>query len=192
MRMNPLMLCMLLMSVSHAHDLFGQDIGQRVRVTVEDDVMIGTVTSASGNSFDINLQDGGSHSVMYRDIARMERSLGIRTYKKRGFLIGFGAGAVVGGLTGYFAMDVGCVIGTLGLAPCDFEEKMEGAIVSGVISGGIVGLGGLIAGEFVKREAWASVRVPSASGRLRIDPMIDVVLARDRNPGIVVGARVTF
>lgn len=192
MRMNPLMLCMLLMSVSHAHDLFGQDIGQRVRVTVEHDVMIGTVTSTSGNSFIVNLQDGGSHSVMYRNIARMERSMGIRTYKKRGFLIGFGAGAVVGGFMGYHAMDVGCVIGTLGLAECDTEEKMEAAILTGVISGGILGLGGLIAGEFVKREAWATVRVPSASGRLRIDPMVEVVIAQDRRPGIVVGARVTF
>ena len=38
-------------------------------------------------------------------------------------------------------MDVGYVIGTLGLATCDFEEKIEGAVVSGVISGGILGLG---------------------------------------------------
>ncbi|MCY4543672.1 MAG: hypothetical protein OXD39_00425 [Gemmatimonadetes bacterium] len=142
LKMNPLMLCILLMSVGHAHDLFGQDTGQRVRVTAEDYVVVGTVTSTSGNGFDINLQDGGSHSVMYRDIARMERSLGIRTYKKRGLLIGFGAGAVVG--------------------------------------------------EFIKKESWSSVRVSSAVGRLRIDPMVDVVLARNRNPGIVVGARVTF
>ena len=180
------------MSASPAHDLFGQDIGQRLRVTVEDDVMIGTVASTSGDSFNIDLQDDGFRSVMYRDITRMERSLGIRTYRKRGFLVGFGAGAIVGGTMGYVAMDVVCVVGTFGLATCDDEENVEDGILIGVISGGILGLGGLIVGDLVKREEWTSVRSPSASGRLRVSPMVDVVLAQNRNPEIVVGARVTF
>lgn len=173
--------------------LFGQDVGDRLRVTIDEGALIGTVTAMGPGSLDLDLEKDGLRTVAFRDIRKMERSVDVRTYKGRGFLVGFVPGFVIGGLLGAEAAEVSCLIGTLGLASCDrTEDKLGPAIVMGTIVGAGVGLGGMAIGGAIKRDVWTTVPAPSMSGFLRLVPLIGVSLGRERNPTVVVGLRATF
>ena len=60
------------------------------------------LTVASQDRLFLDLEDGGSRSIGRSEIEQLESSLGTRTYRERGFLIGAGAGVTAGatGLNG--------------------------------------------------------------------------------------------
>ena len=180
------------LAMSLPASLFGQNLGQRLRVTLAGSTVIGTVTSNSPSSFDLNLPDGGSRLVMYDNIQRLERSLGTRNYMKEGVLIGLGIGAAAGVLYGLLHHET-CELLTLGSAEeeCD-EIGIKTTVLSASVWGGGLGLGGLIIGVLVRREEWATIRRPYGSGLSRVSPIFNVVFGQKGDPKVFLGARITF
>ena len=180
------------MAMSLPASLYGQNLEQRLRVTLAGSTVIGTVASNSSSSFELNLPDGGSRLVMYENIRRLERSLGTRNYMKEGALIGIGIGAAAGVLYGLLHHET-CDLLTLGNAEeeCD-EIGIKTTVLSAAAWGGGLGLGGLIIGVLVRREEWAIIRRPYGSGLSRVTPIFNVVLGLKGNPTVVLGARITF
>ncbi len=180
------------LTMSLTSSLFGQNLDQRLRVTLAGSTVIGTVTSNSSSSFELNLPDGGSRLVMYEKIRRLERSLGTRNYMKEGALIGIGIGAAAGVLYGLLHHET-CDLLTLGNAEeeCD-EIGIKTTVLSAAAWGGGLGLGGLIIGVLVRREEWATIRRPYGSGLSRVSPIFNVVFGQKGNPKVVLGARITF
>ena len=88
--------------------LYGQRVGERLRVTLDGEKMTGTVSATSQNGFDLRPWGGKSCSVMHSEIDLLERSLGTQTYKKRGFTIGFGAGTLGGLFLSFLVVDTPC------------------------------------------------------------------------------------
>ena len=191
-----LMSVMALTSMSFPSPLFGQSFGERVRVTLEGDKMIGTIASMNQSGFDLNLSEGGSLSVMYSDIKRLERSLGTENYSNKerltGGLAGGLAGVLVGGLVGGL---VGLELYLDGLESYCCERSgeiiIEGASKGAIFLGAPLGLYVMVRGALMKKEKWETIPTPSMSGRLRISPMIDVA-SIGGNRRAVIGARIRF
>ena len=144
-----LMGVMAWIAISFPAALFGQSVGDRVRVVVEGDKMLGTVESMSQSRFDLKLAgDRSLRSVMSRDVERLERSVGTRTYKKRGFLIGTIPGGVLGGLVGW-----GAVFLCSGLCEGPSAgEQLGGMAVGSILFGVPSGLAGMFIGALVKGD----------------------------------------
>ena len=181
---------MVLAVVYHPAPIFGQNVGDRVRVTLEDGgTIIGQVTSLSQSSFELSLPYGASQSIMYSNIQKLERSLGERTYKKRGFLIGLGVGVCVAAITigsagesdsDAFARDTGLdAIGAIGVA------------IVGILAIPVGGVSGLIIGASKKGEKWETIPNPSVSRHWQISPMINTVSLGGK-PRTVLGVRIRF
>ena len=166
--------------------LYGQGVGERLRVkTAEGGTMIGTVSSMSEDGFRLNLADGGSRSVALSDIQKLERSLGTRTHKKRGFLIGVGVGVLsaIGGMPEECA-DPSC---NEGLAPVGRAMETGEAIAAVPV----FGLTGLVVGHFIKTERWETIPATSMSGRWQLRPMLNVAsIGGDRR--VLLGSRIHF
>ena len=181
-----LMSVMALTSMSFPSPLFGQSVGERVRVTLEGDKMIGSIASMNQSGFDLNLSEGGSLSVMYSDIKRLERSLGTENYSKKERL----TGGLAGGLVGLF---LAAITPCVDLYSCERSGEIiiEGASKGAIFLGAPLGLIGMVSGALMKKEKWETIPTPSMSGRLRICPMIDVA-SIGGNRRAVVGARIRF
>lgn len=177
---------MALTVMSFPASLYGQSIGERLRVTLDGETMTGTVSATSQSRFDLRLWGGKSRSVVHKEIELMERSLGTQTYKKRGFTIGFGAG-ILSGL--FLSLSVGpsCTphIG------CDRITAAE-AILGSTVLGTYLGLTGLVIGTIVRSEEWETIPTPFMSGESRIKPAVNVALDPRKNPKPILGARILF
>ena len=178
-----LMSVMALTAMSLPAPLFGQSVGERVRVTLEGDKMTGTVALMNQSGFVLNQLDGRYRSVMYSDIMRLERGLYIGDYRKRGAKIGFVIGAVPGALLGMAASGFMTTPST--------GEVLVGLGLGTLIFGAPSGLLGMGIGASMKKEKWETIPIPSMSGRLRISPMIDVA-SIGGNRRAVLGARIRF
>ena len=185
-RFTILVSAMALIAMGFPAPLYGQRVGERLRVTLEGGKMTGTVSATSQSGFDLRLWGGKSRSVVYSEIELLEQSLGTQTYKKRGFAIGFGAGAL-GGLFLSLAVGPSCTphIG------CDRITAAE-AILGSTVLGTYLGLTGLVIGAIVRSEEWETISTSFMSGMSRIKPAINVALDQRRNYRPVLGARILF
>ena len=153
---------MVLAVMYHPAPIFGQSVGERLRVKIISGITItGIVRSTSENSFDLVLSGGGLRSVPFGDILVLERSSGVKNHMKTGFLIGAGTGTVLGVVSG---LAWGSVGGSYGVT-----VALTGTIFWG---GGLGLLGGLV-GYFMEKEVWESIPIPSAvSSRLKVIPWV--------------------
>ena len=173
-----------------------QTIGDRVRVTVTGEMMIGEVTGVSLEGFDIDIEDAGSASVVRSEIERLERSTGIESHWKRGLLIGG-----IGGLT------AGLLAGSE-FGDCQRERTLEDVLLGspgdgcvqtaeeigwtwGFVGAGLGGILGLGVGALIKKqESWLTIPNRAAGSTFR--PAIDVRLGRDGRIAAVLGGRIQF
>ena len=187
MKLSSVLLSVLVLVAMHfPAPIFGQNVGDRVRVTLEDGgTIIGQVTSLSQSSFELSLPYGASQSIMYSNIQKLERSLGERTYKKRGFLIGLGVGVGVAAIA----------IASAGGSDSDAFARDTGLDAIGAIIGILAipawGVGGLIVGASKKGEKWETIPNPSVSRHWQISPMINAVSLGGK-PRTVLGVRIRF
>ena len=186
-RFTILVSAVALTAMSFPTPLYGQRVGERLRVTLDGETMTGTVSATSQSGFDLRLWGGKSRSVVHSEVELLERSLGTQTYKKRGFTIGFGAGAL-GGL--FLSLSVGqyCNPHPGG---CDGITAAE-AILGSAMLGTYLGLTGLGIGAIVRSEEWELIPTPFMSGAPRIKPAINVALDPRKNPIPILGARILF
>ncbi len=166
--------------------LYGQRVGERLRVTLDGETMTGTVSATSQSGFDLRLWGGKFRSVMHSEIELLERSLGTQTYKKRGFLIGFGAGPILAGIVAIASANNPCLHG--GCKSITAAEAISGITVLSTY----LGLTGLVIGAIVRSEEWVTIPTSFMRGASRIKPAIDVALDLQRNPRPVLEARILF
>lgn len=155
--------------------VFGQLVGDRVRITVLDNEVIGTVAEKSGQAFKIQLNSGQLHSVEFTEIRKLERSLGKRGNAGKGFLIG----GVSGVLIGVIAIS-GAEEGDDFMSNVGFISDEVGSVLAVTALGVGGSLVGLLAGSLTKTEKWKAVGIPSGRAKLNL------------NRRIFLGARVQF
>lgn len=180
---------MALTVISFPVPLYGQNVGERLRVTLDDETMTGTVSATSQSGFDLRLWGGKSRSVVYSDIDLLERSLGTQTYKKRGFEIGFGAGALGGLFLSLFAVHSCKSLYPGGCGGIGAAETILGSTMLGTCLGGLTGL---VIGAIVRSEEWETISTPFMCGASRIKPEINVALDPQKNPRLIIDARILF
>ncbi|MCY3555595.1 MAG: hypothetical protein OXH56_09770 [Gemmatimonadetes bacterium] len=114
----------------------------------------------------------------------LERYMGKRTYKKRGFLIGGGAGTAVGIAAGLLAEEDCGFISFF----CGTKERLQSTAVIAGYSGLFSGLIGMTIGAVVKRDQWKEISSTSTSG-IRLSPMLNVVYNEHSGQTLWVGIR---
>ena len=72
---------MALTSMSFPAPLYGQHVGERLRVTLDGETMTGTVSATSQSGFDLKLWGGKSRSIEYNEIKLLSGALGPRLTK---------------------------------------------------------------------------------------------------------------
>lgn len=166
--------------------VFGQNVGERTRVTTDDGQFIGKITSEDETGIVLKPFRGKPRVVVYSDIIRLERSVTIGNHWKRGAIIGLVPGAAAGALIGWW----GANFTLFGDPPSSDEERdaVLGAALLGGLSCGLIGSG---VGALFKRTKWETIPIPTRSGRVRVSPLIDVV-SINGSRRTVLGARIRF
>ena len=168
--------------------LAGQDIGDRVRVSVGGTTTIGEVTAVRSEGFDL-LGRGRRQSFGYGQIYRLERSLGTAHLWKKGLAYGAGGGVALGLLLGVFQASA-CEWLALGIPTGECAEHgLRAAVVAGVNMGAVGGVLGTAVGAFMKRESWTPI--PIDGRRLKVSPMVGPI-GRAGRGGVVLGGRLTL
>lgn len=165
-------LCMLLVFCVVSSVATAQSLGERVRVTTSppEARFDGYVLESPSDSLQLRLTDSNLLSVPREDIVLLERYMGKRTYKKRGFLIGGGAGAAVGIAAGLQAEEDCGLISFF----CGTKERLETSAMLAGSFGLISGVLGLAVGAVVERDQWEEISSTRTSG-IRLSPMLNVV-----------------
>ncbi len=178
-------LAVLCLIIACSSQSIAQSAGDMVRITtLSEDRFHGFVSEVHPNRVELRLTDGSLKTVPHVDIAKLERNMGKRTYKKRGLLIGGVVGAVIGAAGALFVEgDCGGLVDLY----CSSEDKMYVAMATTGISGSI----GLLAGAMIKRDRWREVPKPW-SGHLQMSPMIKVSYHEHSGQRIQVGLSVRF
>ena len=139
--------------------LSAQNVGDRVRVSAPGLATVGEVTAVNDEGFQMGIRG----SFLYREIERLERSMGQERQWKKGLGYGAAIGAGVGVLGGVVLCDE--------LGGCDdgWDVVIVGlSVLTYAPLGGLVGLG---VGALVKRESWTDI--PFAGTDLGLAPMVE-------------------
>lgn len=179
-------LCMLLVLSVVSSVALAQSLAERVRVTVSppDARFDGYVQESPSDSLQLRLTDGNLLSVPREDVVLLERYMGTRNYKKRGFLIGGGAGVTVGIAAGLLAEEDCGLISFF----CGTKERLQSTAVIAGYAGLFSGLIGMTIGAVVKRDQWEEISSTSTSG-IRLSPMLNVVYSEHSGQTLWVGVR---
>ncbi len=179
--------------------LWGQSVGERLRITTERGDIMGTVRVSNADGFSLKLQGGASRSITYGEILKLERSLGNRTHAKKGFLIGFGAGVLAGialDLAAAETCDTLRVSGEVFGVSIKYDRQCESfgasdVLFAVVLWGGGAGLAGLGVGSRTSTEEWETIPLGTIGRRFRIGPMFDVA-SLGGNRRALLGVRIRF
>ena len=166
-----------------------QSVGDRLRVTTPDARFDGYVTVIDSTGISLNLRKGGNLLIPHSDVVLTERHLRTRSFRKEGFLIGSGTGAVLGIVAG-LVVDGGCENGQNLDGSCDTPEGKNGMLAA-TIWGSVLGISGYIAGALVKKDLWHPVS-QSSPEHLSLYPYLDIGLSRQSSYDIGVGLSVAF
>lgn len=162
--MYRLIRCSLLSIVLCASPVLdAQSVGDRVRITTSPDVRYdGFVLESSPDRFQLRLTNGYLQTVSREAIVSLERYMGKRRYKLRGFLIGAGVGSALG------------LAATVSDGCSDFcFGEAAWFLLPTVAVGGATGTVGLLIGAMFGSDKWQEVPTYSY-GSLRLAPMLDV------------------
>lgn len=143
-------------------------IGERVRIATrarhEDSSYVGRVVSAHGDSLTVQADGAdGTEAISFRDITTLDVSIGTRTQKREGMLIGSLFGGATGGMIGalsYQKPASGETAGYFGRA----SSTLAGMIVGGTLG---LGIGGFL-GSTATTDKW--IRRPLGATALRVSP----------------------
>ena len=142
------------------HTVSGQNSGDRVRVTVAEGRVTGTISKIDERKLTITTRENTSSSIAIDEIKRLERSLGKRRNGGKGLIIG-GVLGTVGGL----------LLGTA-LSLDEDDAIFFSGIFDGVHAGMVWGIAGsasgLVIGSLTKTEKWERVQIQYRNGRTLI------------------------
>ena len=160
------------------HALFAQDVGERVRVTTLDSMVVGEVVAIDEDR--ISLSRGGSFrgieviGLRRIDIIGLERSVGTGSARKTSVLV---SGVAVG--------TIGAVV-LPSCIPLLGSECADGISILGAVLGGVVGMG--VGALLPLPERWESIPL---GGDIVAGTLVDLRL-RGASPAARFGARITF
>ena len=158
-----------------------QGMGERLRVTTLSAQFDGLLSNKNTDGIELTLDNGSPLSVSHQTIVKLERYAGKRTYKKRGFLIGFGLGAVAGAAAGLASSS------SFDLMPIGPVT----ALFTAAVLGSGLGLVGLVAGAAIETDQWKEI--PKSSwGKLQFTPTLDVWYSEHSGKSIRVGLSAEF
>ncbi len=130
-----------------AHPAEAQFIGDRIRITTESgEEITGELQGYDDSSLTL-LADSAEQSVAYDDMAKLQRSLGIRSNHRKGAGIGLTVGVGGSVVTGFILRDGYGTGAWATLIGVGFFTPM-------------VVLGGVMAGAAIKREKWKLLDIP--------------------------------
>ncbi|WP_419947679.1 hypothetical protein [Candidatus Palauibacter sp.] len=153
LRLPGLLLPLVVLAVS-SH-LQAQSVGDRVRVSVEDDTYVGEVTAVSEEGLEL-VDDSVPYSFEYALMTGLDRSVGTKRMWKEGFVAGVTVPVLIAveatslcfeGL-GVMGDAVGIIFCALVAMPI-FVVSLAVAAVGGVVGAGI--------GAFIKGDVWEPV-----------------------------------
>jgi uncharacterized membrane protein YedE/YeeE len=156
MTMKPalgILLAVLVFSSPVAAQMAGLDAGARVRVTSPRDDLkkhVGTVMEVRGDSVVVASRDG-TRSIALENVTALDVSTGVRTQVRRSALIGFGAGALVGGIAGAVSYAEPDLV---------FNSAAELGAVSALFFGGIGMVAGAVVGALQRTDRWERRDLP--------------------------------
>ena len=145
-----------------ATPLWGQEVGDRLRIEVEDvqRPLIGTLTAVRGEKLIVERRNGTKVSVELGRIAGLKKSVGHRTYGKRGLVIGCLTGWLIAGVSLAAAAEDDPETPSL----YDWEPGTSFLIGAVALIGGATGaIGGLI-GLLIRAEQWKPIEIVSKGG----------------------------
>ncbi len=192
-----LWLLLALAAAGSGSQLQAQQVGDRVRVSASGTTFIGQVTAVSDEH--LELSDGTrTMSLAFIGMSRLERSVGIRSRWKEGFVTGAYLGARVGGGAGFavgIVMVLACGAVTSAVGDTDDCSGAVSALGVAVLVGGVGlgmvgGLAGMGIGALFRTEAWT----PIALGDTKIEytPTIRPWVGPDGGLGLSFGVRLRF
>ena len=128
----------------------GQEVGDRIRVTLGANWVVGEVVRVSPGQLELAVAGGGSRVFTADVITQLERMVR-KTQGKRGFVIGGAAGWVLGGTFLAWASE--------GLEPdlTTFSDHVGLFAIAAPVFGLPCGLIGAIIGSRIERERWETV-----------------------------------
>lgn len=139
-------ICLLQMPTAAA----GQFVGERVRVTLASDWMVGRVTAIGQDEVELILGDGREVAVARDEIRRVERSI-VRRQSTKGLVIGATPGVLLT-VVGFCCLDDSSS-DSIKLSASDKEK----GVIGGVLLAGLGGLVGIGIGALIRREGWEAI-----------------------------------
>ena len=149
--------------------------GDKVRVTTEEERVVGSLVSLDDNQLTLTTEARDSSLVLpLASLTKLEVSRGQKSMAGRGALIGLGAGAAVG---------VGTALVACAGGDCNTDGDITGALALGLGAGGaLVGAGiGALIGSSIKVDRWETVPLDRIS-----------VSLTPRGGGLEVSAKFVF
>ena len=167
--------------------LAGQNVGDRVRVLVSGQSILGEVTSVDGQGIQL-LRDGRHQTFVLGEITRLERSAGVQSRWKKGLYYGGAVGAGAGVLYGRLVGETCDVL--IGLTKECTEAGIKVAIVAGLTWGAIGGGLGAGVGALIRRETWTAI--PIGGTMVDLSPVVATRLGPNGQSALLLGARIRF
>ena len=154
--------------------------GERVRVSVDGNRIIGQATAVNDEGFEL-VQGDMRRSFAYRDIDGLERSIGMRSRWKTGLGIG-----LLGGMVAFptFKGAWGCVVDDWKGPSCKGKGK---DLLAWIGTGTLLGLG---VGALINRESWAPIAL--FDEMVSISPIVAPQRGLEGRHGLMLGARIEF
>ena len=167
--------------------LSAQEIGNRVRVTIDGKILSGEVFETSDAGFTLTLSQEKLREISNTEIEKLEVRTCCIDYV---WAYSTMAGMLVGGLLGAYAADgVVCTdTSVLGLVGDDTCEIHGNAFWWGILGGGTAGL---FVGRALFREEWENIPIRGRSGPM-LGPLVDIGLGRSGDATVMLGARLRF
>jgi hypothetical protein len=171
-----------------------QEVGDRVRVYLGPETLIGVVSSMREDDFSIDVENGLSRSVRRADILWLERDVGTGSsaipWAKKGLVTGGLGGGSIGLLLG---LAVGPVCQD---SECDHtipEHIRAGLVYAALYTGigAVVGsTAGLILGASTPYDDWQVI--PEEGAETRFQPSVGLWQSPEGSVGLALGGRIRF
>lgn len=167
--------------------LMAQEVGTRVRVTIDEGILKGDVVERSDFGFLLALSPQEVREISNREIERLEVRTCCVDYAWAYPTL---AGMVVGGLgAAYWGDDIVCTeTKILGFIADDSCEIHGNTFWWGVLGGGAAGLA---AGWTFLRDRWEPIPVSNGSGPT-LSPLLDIGSGQNGKATMILGARIRF
>ena len=158
-----------------------QQEGDRLRIQVNDDLIVGTVIAINPHAIRLDTP-GGVKEYPRHQIRTIEKRVVAGTHATDGFVAGMGLGFILGGVSGMIATGALSEDETNGAEPTEGIAQEEeggnmvvitiaaiiGAFVPGMYPFGFIGRD---IGETLEKEEWKTLKPKVAAGRFQIRPM---------------------